>query len=83
VAEEKFLARTEKFTDTEVLKLETDEFSRREMAMAHAAANGAFHSERLKLMEKQHKEYELFVATRKHWREVVIGEQKKEQAVLE
>jgi hypothetical protein len=34
-------------------------------------------------MEKQHKEYELLVATRQHWREILIAEQKKEQAVLE
>jgi hypothetical protein len=33
---EKFLARTKKFTDAEKLKLETDELSRREMAMGQA-----------------------------------------------
>jgi hypothetical protein len=80
---EKYLARTEKFTDAEILKLETEELARRERALGQAAANRDFHTEHERLLNRQRKEYDLLVATQQHWREVLVSRQKKERAVIE
>jgi hypothetical protein len=80
---EKYLARTSKFSDAEVLKAEAEELSRRELSMAQAIANRDYQAEHEKLRRKQQQERDLLIQTREHWSEVIRGRHRVQRAVFQ
>ncbi|OHT04091.1 hypothetical protein TRFO_28459 [Tritrichomonas foetus] len=76
---EKFLAKQNKFDEAAVAHAESEELSKREMAMCQAMANRDYHNEKEKLIEKQESDMTLLLQTREHWREVLLSRQKQEK----
>lgn len=79
---EKYLARTGKFSDAEILKAEAEELSRRELEMAQAVANRDYQAEYEKLRRRQQQEQDLLVQTREHERDIICGKHRVEKAVF-
>jgi hypothetical protein len=80
---EKFLARLSDFGEAELVRLEARELTAREHALSQALVNRDFHREREELAARQRAEMALLCATQQHRRDILLGQQRANRAVLE
>jgi hypothetical protein len=79
---EKFMAKQTEFTHAEIVKVETNELSNREMQCSQAQADRDYHLELAQMKERQRKEVEALLANRQHWKEVMLARQQLEKEQL-